>query len=362
MIPSQLRNRTWWGDETVTPSAPRPPRQRCSVLVEPEQIEIRDADVPEPEAGEVLIKVSAVGICGSDVHYYDDGRIGDHVLQAPLVLGHEASGVIVEPGEGVSERTPGQRVALEPQRTCGRCRECLTGRYNLCSQVRFFGTPPIDGAFCQYVILDAHRTHLLPDSMSDEAGALIEPLSVGVWAGAKAAIEPGDRVLVTGAGPVGLLAAGVARSRGGWVAVSDTNPYRLQVAASRGADVTIDPAEASPRERLGQFDVILECAGVPQAITAALEAAAPAARVAMIGLGQSEVDVPMSLIQTHEIRLAGVFRYANCYPAAIDLVAKGAVEVDSLVTGSFGLGEVESALTALRRDSHTLKPMVYPDR
>lgn len=346
----------------MTDGAQRPARQQCSVLLEPGRIEVHDADVPAPEPGQVLIKVSAVGICGSDVHYYEDGKIGDHVLRAPLVLGHEASGVIVEIGDEVSDRTLGQRVALEPQRTCGRCRECLTGRYNLCSQVRFYGTPPIDGAFCQYVILDAHRTHPIPDTMSDEAGALIEPLSVGVWAGAKTAIEPGDRVLVTGAGPVGLLAADVARSRGGQVTISDTNAHRLQVAASRGADRTVDPAEQGPGDRGCAFDVILECSGVPQAITNALEAAAPAARVAMIGLGQRDVELPMSLIQTHELRLTGVFRYANCYPAAIELAGSGAIEVDSLVTGRFALDEVESALTALRRDPHTLKPMVYPNR
>lgn len=339
-----------------------PTQQRRSVLHEPGRVEVDHAEVPPPAPGQVLIEIAAVGICGSDVHYYDEGRIGDHIMRSPLVLGHEASGTIVRTGDGVTDRTPGQRVALEPQQTCGRCKQCQTGHYNLCSQVQFFGTPPVDGAFCQYVILDAHRTHPIPDSMSDEAGALIEPLAVGVWAGIKTGVGPGDRVLVTGAGPVGLLAADVARCRGGRVAISDTNAYRLQVAASRGVAETNDPGRQSPRDQLGEFDVITECSGTRPAITGALEAAAPAARVAMVGLGPEQVELPLPVIQTREIMITGVFRYANCYPAAIALAAGGAVDLDSLVTGRFGLDEVESALTALRHDPHTLKPVVCPSR
>src|SRR5690606_38850468 len=128
----------------------------------------------------------AVGICGSDVHYYEHGRIADFVVEQPLVLGHEASGEIVAVGDRVTDRQVGMRVALEPQETCGRCVQCQTGRYNLCAQVQFYATPPVHGAFAQYVVLEANRAHPIPDSMSDEAGALIEPLSVGVWANRKA--------------------------------------------------------------------------------------------------------------------------------------------------------------------------------
>ncbi len=336
-------------------------RQQRSVLIEPGRIQIAEAPVPAPAPGQVLIKVSAVGICGSDVHYYEEGRIGDHVVEAPLVLGHEASGVIAAVGDRVSERSPGRRVALEPQETCGRCKQCQTGRYNLCPSVRFYGTPPIDGAFSQYVVLDAHRTHPLPASLSDEAGALIEPLSVGVWAATKTDIQPGDRVLVTGAGPVGLLAADVARCRGARVAISDTNTNRLHTAAARGADTIIDVRTKNARDEFGEADVIVECSGAAPAIGGALEAAAPAARVAMVGLGQEQVQLPMSVIHNRELQICGVFRYANCYPAAIGLAADGSIELDSLVTSKFGLDDVESALTALRQDPKTLKPVIYPN-
>src|SRR3954452_11418575 len=213
-----------------------PDHQTRALLVREHEIAVEAADIPVPGPSQVLVEVAAVGICGSDVHYFEHGRIADFVVREPLVLGHEASGTIIALGSAVTDRIAGQRVALEPQETCGRCRQCQAGRYNLCPDVRFFATPPVDGAFAQYVVLDASRAHPVPDSLSDEAAALVEPLSVGVWAGQKAGVQPGDRVLVSGAGPVGLLCADVARARGAaWIGVSDTDEYRLGVARDRGA-------------------------------------------------------------------------------------------------------------------------------
>ena len=195
--------------------------------------------MPEPGPDQVLVEVAAVGICGSDVHYFDHGRIADFVVREPLVLGHEASGTIRAVGSAVTDRTVGQRVAMEPQETCGRCRECLSGRYNLCPDVRFFATPPIHGAFAQYVILEAHRAHPVPDSLSDEAAALIEPLSVGVWAAQKASIQPGDRVWSSGPG---RSACSARTSRGpeappGWgSATPTTTGWRWPRPAARPDD------------------------------------------------------------------------------------------------------------------------------
>jgi L-iditol 2-dehydrogenase len=339
-----------------------PAGQRRSLLIKPQQVQTESVPVPVPGPDQVLIEIAAVGICGSDVHYFEHGRIGDFVVREPLVLGHEASGVIRGVGSAVTDRQVGQRVALEPQETCGHCTQCQAGRYNLCPDVQFYATPPVDGAFAEYVVLNAGRAHPIPDSLSDEAGALIEPLAVGVAANKKAAVEPGDRVLVTGAGPVGLLAAGVARARGGWVAVSDTNDYRLQVAADRGANAIIHAGAGSAREQQGEFDVILECSGAAPAVLGAFDAAAPAARVVLIGMGAASMELPVGLIQNRELWVTGVFRYANCYPAAIALAAESAVDLDALVTARFGIDEVADALTALRRDPHTLKPVVYPSR
>lgn len=348
---------------TTTATSPLPTEQTQSLLLQAGELTVTPAPVPEPGPYQVLIEVAAVGICGSDVHYYDHGRIGDFVVEAPLVLGHEASGVIRAVGSAVTDREVGQRVALEPQETCGRCRECLSGRYNLCADVEFFATPPIHGAFAQYVVLPAHRAHLVPDNLSDEAAALIEPLSVGIWANQKAGVQPGDRVLVTGAGPVGLLCADVARARGAaWVGVSDANDYRLSVAAERGASQVINALAGPLDEQIAPVDVILECSGATPAVLGAFSVAAPAARIVMIGMGAATMELPVVQIQIKELLVTGTFRYANAYPAAIALAASGAVDLDGLVTGHFGLDQVEEALLAGRTDPKSLKPVVHPGR
>jgi len=339
-----------------------PSEQTQALLVREHEVTVASASVPEPGPHQVLIEVAAVGICGSDVHYFDHGRIADFVVTDPLVLGHEASGTIRAVGSEVIDRSVGQRVALEPQETCGRCKECLSGRYNLCRDVRFFATPPIHGAFAQYVVLESYRAHPVPDSLSDEAAALIEPLSVGVWAAQKANIQPGDRVLVTGAGPVGLLCADVARARGAaWIGVSDTNDYRLQVAADRGATETINALAGGPlADQIAPVDVILECSGAAPAVQAAFAAAAPAARIVLVGMGASTMELPVATIQMRELVVTGTFRYANVYPAAIALAASGVIDLDGLVTAKFGLEQVADALSASKTDPHTLKPIVYP--
>ncbi len=338
-----------------------PTDQTQSLLLREHEITVAPAAVPQPGPLQVLIEIAAVGVCGSDVHYFEHGRIADYVVRAPLVLGHEASGTVRAVGAGVTDRVVGQRVALEPQETCGRCAQCLAGRYNLCPDVQFFATPPVHGAFTQYVVLGAHRAHPVPDHLSDEAAALIEPLSVAVWATQKAGVQPGDRVLVTGAGPVGLLCADVARARGAsWVVVSDTNEHRLASATARGAHQAVNALAGPLAEQIAPVDVVLECSGALPAVLGAFDAAAPAARVVLIGLGAATMELPVAAIQFKELTVTGTFRYANAYPAAIALAANGAVDLDSLVTARFGLEQVAEALTAARTDPHTLKPIVYP--
>ncbi len=187
---------------------------RASVLHGPGKVAIEERPVPEPAPGEVLVQIGSVGICGSDVHYYRHGRIADYVVREPLILGHEAGGRIVGVGAGVDPARIGQRVALEPGLPCRQCRECKAGRYNLCPDVRFFATPPFDGTFAEYVTLAADFAHPVPDSLSDDAAGLIEPLSVAVWACAKAGVDAGSSLLISGAGPIGLMTVQVARAFG----------------------------------------------------------------------------------------------------------------------------------------------------
>ena len=189
-----------------------PTTQRVSVLDTELRLRVEERPVPAPEPGEVLIRVRSVGICGSDIHYFEHGRIADFVVESPLVLGHEASGEIVALGQGVTDLSIGDRVALEPGVPCGSCTQCRAGRYNLCPDVHFFATPPVDGAFAEYVTLPRAFAHRVPDNVSFDAAALLEPLSVGVWACQKGDVRLGTRVLITGAGPVGVMAALVARA------------------------------------------------------------------------------------------------------------------------------------------------------
>lgn len=337
-------------------------QNRAAILYGPGDVRVEDIEVPEPGQREVLVEIRAVGVCGSDVHYYEHGRIGSFVVEQPLVLGHEASGVVVGLGPDASRHAEGDRVSLEPGVPCGRCRQCRAGRYNLCPFVSFFATPPIDGAFARYVLIHEDFAFKLPDHVSDEEGALLEPLSVGIWASRKAAVAPGDHVLITGAGPIGLLAMQAARAAGATdVTITDVNPTRLEAARRTGATTTLDVSQ-EPISGAGlEADVLLECSGVPAALADGIRALVPAGRAVAVGMGPEEdATVPMSLIQNREITLTGTFRYANTYPAALDLVATGRVDLNSIITGQFDLEHTDEALRAPREDPDTIKPMVIP--
>ncbi len=224
-----------------------PAVMRVAVLRGAGDVAIEERPAPRPGRGEVLVTVGSVGVCGSDTHYYDHGRIGRFVVESPLVLGHEASGVIAAVGDGVDPSRVGQRVSIEPGVPDLTCRMCLSGRYNLCPDMRFFATPPIDGAFAELVVVHEAFAHPVPDSISDDAAALLEPLSVAVWACRKARVTAGSRVLVTGAGAIGLVSVQTALAFGATeVAVSDVNPARLALARELGATAVIDARDAGP--------------------------------------------------------------------------------------------------------------------
>lgn len=334
---------------------------QVAVLRTIKEIALEQRPMPEPGPGEVLVQVRSVGVCGSDVHYYEHGRIGSHVVEAPLVLGHEASGVITSVGSDVDPGLVGSRVAMEPGVPCGRCRQCRRGEYNLCPDVRFFATPPIDGAFAHYVTLPADFAHPIPDELSDDAGALIEPLAVGVAACRKASVAPGDRVLVTGAGPVGVLCAQVARAQGAdEIIVADINADRLAQARSLGADRAVN-TRSEDLASVGEVDVLLECTGVEPVVAAGIQQVAPAGRVILVGMGaREESTLPVSTIQTRELMVTSVFRYANCYPAAIALAASGRVQLEALVGARFALAEAEQALRIGTTNPAVLKAVVNP--
>ena len=337
-------------------------QNRAAVLHGVRDLRIEDVPVPEPGPREVLVEVRAVGVCGSDVHYYEHGRVGPYVVREPLILGHESGGVIVGRGPGADRHRLGQRVALEPGVPCGRCRQCRAGRYNLCPDVRFFATPPIDGAFCNYVTIHEDFAYPLPDSVSDDAGAMIEPLSVGVWACRKAHLVGGEHVLVTGAGPIGLLAMQAALALGATaVTVTDVSPHRLELARRTGATSVVDLRSQPLGEAAVEADVLLECSGHPAALADGIRALRPAGVAVAVGMGPGEeTTIPLALLQGRELTLTGTFRYANTYPTAIDLVAAGRVDVEAIVTGHYPLEQAEQALQAGRQDPNSVKAVVVP--
>jgi L-iditol 2-dehydrogenase len=326
-------------------------RMRAAVLSEPGRIDVEERERPEPAPDEALVAVERVGICGSDLHYYEHGRIGEYVVDAPLVLGHESAGVVEAVGSAVDDLEPGDRVAMEPGVPCRRCRHCRSGHYNRCPDVAFMATPPDDGAFREYVAWPADLCHRLPDGVSATAGALCEPVSVGVHATRRGGVGPGDAVFVSGAGPIGLLAHDAARAAGATrTLVSDVVTGKLARARDRRATATVDASEGDPADAArelatGGVDVAIEASGTHAGIHACLAAVRRGGAVVLVGLpADGEVPVDVHELVDGELDLRGSFRFANTYPAALDLVAHGAVDPVGLVDFTAPLAGTGAAL------------------
>ena len=345
---------------TATPPAAVPSTMRVNVLREAGSMGVEERPVPVPGAGEVLVEIGSVGICGSDVHYYRHGRIAEYVVREPMILGHEAGGRIVAVGAGVADDRVGERVALEPGVPDRTCRECKAGRYNLCPHVRFFATPPFDGTFAQYVTIAADFAHAIPDSISDDGAGLIEPLSVGVWACGKVDVGPGSSVLITGAGPIGLMNVQVAKAMGATeIVVSDIEPGKLEIATRLGATRVLNARTENAADLGIEVDAFIECSGAQVAVQQGIRAVRPAGHVVLVGMGADEISLPVGLIQGRELTITGTFRYANTYPTAIALAAAGLIDLDSMVTGHYGLEDAEEALNQDRNPA-AIKTIVRP--
>lgn len=337
---------------------------QTAVLAEPGRFDLEERERPTPGPGEVLVAVREVGICGSDVHYYRHGRIGEYVVRNPLVLGHESAGEVVSLGADVSGLEAGDRVTLEPGVPCRRCAHCARGEYNLCPEVTFMATPPDDGAFAEYVAWPADFAYRLPDSVSTRAGALCEPLSVGLHAARRGDVGPGDSVLITGCGPIGLCAMETVRAAGATdIIVSDVVEEKLAVARERGADLAVnaadeDLASAVTAHTDGGVDVVIEASGAEPAIGATLSCVRRGGTVVLVGLAD-ESDVPFDVLDVidNELDVHGSFRYRNTYPAAIELLADGRVDVEGIVDFERPLAEVEAAFRRTM-DAETIKGVI----
>ncbi|MCA9837773.1 MAG: NAD(P)-dependent alcohol dehydrogenase [Trueperaceae bacterium] len=335
----------------------------AAVLQKQRQVRLEQRPVPVPVAGEVLIEVASVGVCGSDMHYYYEGSLGGWVAPPNFVLGHEASGVIVDVGVGVDKSRIGERVAIEPGIPDLACEHCLRGAYNLCEGMIFFSHPPHDGAFCQYIVVHAAFAHPIPDAVSLDAAALIEPLSVGLWACRRAGVEPGDSVLITGAGTIGLMALEAARIFGASeIYVTDVEEARLVWAAKRGATKTIN-AKKTTLEKAGiKPKRMIECSGSAEALREGVLTMQRGGSIALVGLGPEVTpSFPVFEVIARELTVFGSFRYVNTWPIALRLLASGQLELDSLVSGVFPLSQTQIALEAPKKDPSFLKAIIHPN-
>jgi L-iditol 2-dehydrogenase len=330
--------------------------------------DLRVEHVPVPAVGpdDVLVRVRACGICASDVHYYVHGRIGRYVVEEPMIVGHELAGDVVAAGQNVPPSRLGTRVAVEPGVTCGRCRMCKAGRYNLCPDVVFYATPPVQGAMSEFALIRADFAHPLPDSVSYEQGALCEPVSVGIHCCNLTDVRPADRVVILGAGPIGLTAITAARQRGaGLVIASDVYAARLEVARKLGA-VPVDVREQDLLRVVMELtdgegaDVLFDTSGVRTVIEAAPDLMRKGGAIAVIGLpADDSVTYRMLKIVDRELSIHGVFRYANSYPAAIALMASGQYPVEEVVTDRFPIDDAVAGFrTALEAKDRAIKVMV----
>ncbi|MBI2301524.1 MAG: NAD(P)-dependent alcohol dehydrogenase [Armatimonadetes bacterium] len=351
-----------------------PDTMQAAVMHGIRDVRLEARPVPEPAPHEVLVRIGSVGVCASDVHYFTHGRIGGFVVRAPLILGHEAAGVVVAVGREVTRFTVGQRVTMEPGWTCGRCWYCKTGRYNLCPDVVFMATPPIDGAFAEYVAWPESFTYALPDELSLAEGALMEPLSVGVWATQRGQVAAGQSVAVIGAGPIGLVVLQMAKIRGATTLVAvDIEPFRLELARKLGATHCLSARDCDPvaciRELTGELqgfppahagvDAAFETAGTLATTRTALGAVRPGGQAVLVGLPPDPlVELDIVSAASREISIHGEFRYANTYPTAIALTAARRVDVAALVTHRFDLAEAAAALQFADEHKHEAMKVV----
>ena len=340
---------------------------RAAVMQEVRKITMEERPVPQAGPGEVLIRVDHCGICGSDIHYYGQGRVGDFVVEKPIILGHECAGVVVETGENVTRVKKGDVVAVEPGCTCGKCEFCKSGKYNLCPDVRFLATPPYDGAFVEYLAYPADMVFPLPASMDTVEGAMLEPFCVGLHAVMQSECRPGQSAAILGAGCIGLctmLALFVMGVRE--VYVADRIEKRLQMARELGAASAVDAggtdAVQELREKPGGRggDLVFETAGAEQTLQQTASLVARGGTVVLVGMASNPVfRYDFGKIMNKEAKLHTVFRYRNLYPLAIKTVSEQNVPLKKIVTDFYSFEKAAEAMEdSVRRKADIVKAVI----
>jgi len=352
--------------------------QNPSVVVSPiptgdfkAKLTIEDRPIPDQiNDDEVLLKMKQVGICGSDVHYWTHGGIGRFQLEKPMVLGHEAAGVVLKVGKNVTNVKEGDRVAIEPGYNKDNDEFAKSGKYNLSPSIYFCATPPDDGCLSKFYKHPASFCYKIPDSMSFEEGAMIEPLSVGIHACRRGGVGLASNVLIMGAGTMGQVNALIAKAMGAAkIIVVDINENRLSIAKSMGATDTVltfigeEPMDLSKKilEKFGTApEVTIECSGAESSIQAAVYATRAGGIIMTVGRGKNITGVPLNFASSKEIDIRGVFRYVNTWPTAINMISSGVVDVKGLISHRVKLADAETAFE-LTRTGQGLKVMIDCD-
>lgn len=324
---------------------------KALVLERKKEISLREIDLPDRVGdNDVRIDIKAVGICGSDIHFYQHGRIGPFVVKEPMVLGHEASGVVTEIGRKVRNLVVGDRVCMEPGIPNWLSDQSREGLYNLDPDVQFWATPPAHGCTCPSVVHPANLTYKLPDEVSFQEGAFVEPLAVGLQAATKARIKPGQVALVHGAGTIGFMTAFAALAGGcSQVIITDIQQSKLDLAAQYDGLIAVNVRKESAvdaaRRVTGQrgVDIVFEAAGHASVCETLFEEVTPGGVVVMIGMHQGRVPLDIVAAQIKEIRIETVFRYANVFPRTVALLASGKINVKPLISKTFGFEEAIEA-------------------
>ncbi|XP_029158154.1 sorbitol dehydrogenase-like [Nylanderia fulva] len=332
-------------------------------------IRLENTSIEEPGDNEVLLEMGCVGICGSDVHYLVNGRIGDFIVKKPMIIGHESSGTVAKLGKNVTNLKVGDRVAIEPGVPCRMCNFCKEGRYNLCKDVVFCATPPVHGTLRRFYKHAADFCFKLPDHMSLEEGALLEPLAVGVRTCKRAEIGISSNVLILGAGPIGLVTLLVAKAMGAnKIVLTDIVESRLKIAKKLGADDTyLLQKDKSEKDVVADIHAIfgdepdrtIDASGVQASIRLAILATKSGGIATIVGLGAPEVQIPLINALVREVDIRGIFRYVNDYNDALNLVASGKVNVMPLITHNYKIEDTKQAFETSKAGGDVIKVMIH---
>lgn len=344
---------------------------KVSVMTGIRKVVTEEREIPSIGENDVLIKVMDCGVCGSDIHYYEHGRIGDFVVEKPMILGHECAGEIVETGKNVTNVKVGDKVAVEPGYTCGKCEFCKKGLYNLCPDVVFLATPPYDGAFAEYLKYPSDMVFKLPDNMDTVEGALLEPFCVGLHAVRQSEGKMGDSAVILGSGCIGLCTLLALQASGiRQVYVVDMIQKRLDMAKKLGATEVIlasekDVIEEIQRVTNGQgVDLVFETAGAKATTQQTSKLVKRGGTIVLVGMAANPVfEYDFGALQSKEAKLHTVFRYRNLYPSAIEAVSKGKIPLKEIVTNEYDFDHISEALEdSINKKSEIVKMVIKVTR